>query len=127
LVGDVSFLHDLNGLQLASGLEGPLVVVVINNGGGRIFEHLPIADEGDSSILPFFTTPHEADLASAAATYGCAHHRAATIDELQDALLEAYGRGGCTVVEAVVPARSALEQSSELRRRVQQALLLEAP
>jgi 2-succinyl-5-enolpyruvyl-6-hydroxy-3-cyclohexene-1-carboxylate synthase len=126
LVGDVSFLHDLNGLQLASGVEGPLVVVVINNGGGRIFEHLPIADEGDASILPFFTTPHDADLASAAATHGCAHHRSSTIDELRGALLEAYAGGGCTVVEAVVPARSALEQSSELRRRVQQELSREA-
>jgi 2-succinyl-5-enolpyruvyl-6-hydroxy-3-cyclohexene-1-carboxylate synthase len=37
LIGDVSFLHDTNGLQLASEVAGPLVIVVVNNGGGRIF------------------------------------------------------------------------------------------
>ena len=126
LIGDVSFLHDLNGLQLASRVEGPLVLVVINNGGGRIFEHLPVANEGDESWLPFFTTPHDADLASAAAIHGCAHHRATTIGELRHALGEAYAEQGCTVVEAVVPPRSALEQSLELRTRVQQALAREA-
>lgn len=126
LIGDVSFLHDINGLQLASGVEGPLVIVVINNGGGRIFEQLPIAAEGDASWLPFFTTPHEADLGSAAATHGCAHLRASTVAELRRALTEAYANPGCTVVEAVVPPRSALEQSAELRNRVRRALLREA-
>jgi len=127
IVGDVSFLHDLNGLQLGSRVEGPLVVVVINNGGGRIFEQLPIARGGDESWLAFFTTPHEADLANAAALHGCAHHRASTTTELRRALGEAYSRGGCTVVEAVVPPKSAFEQSSELCSRVERALAGEAP
>ncbi len=127
VVGDVSFLHDLNGLQLASRVEGPLVVMVINNGGGRIFEHLPIGREGDESWLPFFTTPHDADLASAAATYACAHHCASTIHELRRALVDAYAGPGCTVVEAVVPPLSALEQGAALRDRVERALAGEAP
>ena len=118
-IGDVSFLHDLSGLQLASRVDGPLVIVVINNGGGRIFEQLPIARDGD--VLPFFTTPHDADLGSAAATYGCAHHRVDTVSGLKRALSTAYAAKGCTVVEAIVPPTSAHEQGAELRRRVAQA------
>ncbi len=45
LLGDVSLLHDLDGLTIASdyGDSPPAVIVVIDNQGGRIFEQLPIA------------------------------------------------------------------------------------
>lgn len=122
LVGDVSFLHDINGLQLARAVGGPFVIAVINNGGGRIFEHLPIAADADETRLSYFVTPHEADLASAAATYGCAHHRVRTAADFHGALGAAYASEGCSVLEAVVPARSALEQGRELVARVERAL-----
>src|SRR6185295_6494041 len=62
LVGDVSFLHDVGGLALARHARAPLVIVVINNDGGRIFEQLPLARSGHSAALPHFTTPHGLDL-----------------------------------------------------------------
>ena len=124
LIGDVSFLHDLNGLQLASGVSGPLVIVVINNGGGRIFEQLPIA--ANPETLPFFVTPHGADLAGASAIYGCRHQRVTTVSALRRALGDAYESNGCQVVEAVVPPESAREQGAELVRRVEQELAREA-
>jgi 2-succinyl-5-enolpyruvyl-6-hydroxy-3-cyclohexene-1-carboxylate synthase len=126
LIGDVSFLHDINGLQLASRLIGPVVIVVVNNGGGRIFEQLPIARDGKEQWLPYFTTPHDADLESAAAIYGCEFHSADTVTGFQKALEAAYAREGCTVVEAVVPSQSALEQSRALTSRVERALRREA-
>jgi 2-succinyl-5-enolpyruvyl-6-hydroxy-3-cyclohexene-1-carboxylate synthase len=125
LIGDVSFLHDINGLQLASGVTGPLVIVVVNNGGGRIFEQLPIARDRNESWLPYFTTPHDADLESAAAIYGCGFQSVDTVTGLRQALQTAYGREGCTVIEAVVPPHSAQEQSRELISRVERALQLE--
>lgn len=127
LIGDVSFLHDINGLQLASRLTVPLVIVVVNNGGGRIFEQLPIARDGNERWLPYFTTPHEADLGSAAAIYGCEFHSANTVTGFQQALDSAYAHQGCTVVEAVVPPRSALEQGRAIISRVERALRREAP
>jgi 2-succinyl-5-enolpyruvyl-6-hydroxy-3-cyclohexene-1-carboxylate synthase len=126
LIGDVSFLHDINGLQLASRLIGPMVVVVVNNGGGRIFEQLPIARDGNEHWLPFFTTPHDADLESAAALYGCEFHSADTVTGFREALEVAYAREGCTVIEAVVPSQSALEQGRALTSRVERALRREA-
>jgi 2-succinyl-5-enolpyruvyl-6-hydroxy-3-cyclohexene-1-carboxylate synthase len=122
LIGDVSFLHDTNGLQLASRLTGPVVIVVVNNGGGRIFEQLPIARHGKETWLTYFTTPHDADLGSAAAIYGCDFHSVSTVTGLREALEVAYARRGCTVVEAVVPPQSAQEQGRELIRRVERAL-----
>lgn len=49
LVGDVSFLHDTNGLLFLHDQElaSPLTVVLINNSGGGIFHFLPVADAVD--------------------------------------------------------------------------------
>lgn len=122
LVGDVSFLHDINGLQLASQVSRPLVVVVVNNGGGRIFEQLPIARQGREEWLPYFTTPHEASVAGAASIYGCAFRTVSAVSDLRTALEAAYGQDGCTVIEAVVPPHGSAEQNEALRSRVEQAL-----
>lgn len=118
LIGDVSFLHDLNGLALAARAERPLVVVVINNGGGRIFEQLPIAERG-GDWLPFFTTPHQADLRSAARVYGCHFASVKTPQALDEALAKAYLERTCTVIEALVPPESARQQAAALRARVE--------
>jgi len=122
LIGDVSFLHDINGLQLASEVIGPLVIVVVNNGGGRIFEQLPIAKNGDAARLSYFTTPHDADLASAASLYGCQFRSADTVSGLRKALELAYAGEGCSIIEAVVPPQSALNQGRDLLARVERAL-----
>ena len=43
LYGDVSALHDVGSFAALAGVRLPLVIVVVNNRGGRIFEALPIA------------------------------------------------------------------------------------
>src|SRR5690606_6160898 len=42
LLGDVSLAHDAGGLALARLAKHPLVIVVIDNAGGRIFDELPL-------------------------------------------------------------------------------------
>jgi 2-succinyl-5-enolpyruvyl-6-hydroxy-3-cyclohexene-1-carboxylate synthase len=110
LLGDVSFLHDVGGLLAAQG--APLVVVVLNNGGGRIFEQLPVASAASTrDLLDHWTTPHQLDLAHAAALQGHRFARTAGPEALRAALREAQGvaraGGGCTVIEAVVDPVSA--------------------
>lgn len=122
LVGDVSFLHDLNALQLANQNTTPMAVVVVNNGGGRIFEQLPIATEGKAEWLPYFTTPHDASLAGAASVYGCAFESTRSVAGLRTALQTAYGRAGCTVIEATVPPHESAKQNARLRSEVERIL-----
>lgn len=61
LLGDLSFLHDTNGLMAARELRGSLKAVVIDNRGGGIFEHLPIAGF-DPPFERYFATPPSVDL-----------------------------------------------------------------
>ena len=113
------------GLQPPADDEGRAELAGGFGGGGRIFEHLPIAETEGQRWLPYFTTPHDTDLASASATYGCTHHRVTRLDELREALLRAYSSDGCSVVEAMVPKTSARDQQRELLRRVGETLAAE--
>ncbi len=79
LTGDLAFLHDSNGLLLAGKFRGSLTVVLINNNGGGIFEHLPIA-QFDPPFEEFFATPQEVDFAALCRAHGVRHEIVASWD-----------------------------------------------
>jgi 2-succinyl-5-enolpyruvyl-6-hydroxy-3-cyclohexene-1-carboxylate synthase len=79
VVGDLSFLHDLNAL-VAARLHGlSATVVLVNNDGGGIFSFLPQAETDRPEVgLPehyeaLFGTPHGVDLAPIVAALGGEH------------------------------------------------------
>jgi 2-succinyl-5-enolpyruvyl-6-hydroxy-3-cyclohexene-1-carboxylate synthase len=72
LTGDLALLHDSNGFLLAPRFKGSLTIVLINNNGGGIFEHLPVAQFGQI-FEEFFATPQEVDFARLCAAHGVAH------------------------------------------------------
>jgi 2-succinyl-5-enolpyruvyl-6-hydroxy-3-cyclohexene-1-carboxylate synthase len=69
LTGDLALLHDANGFLLRPKFRGSLTIVLINNDGGGIFGHLPVA-QFPEAFEAFFATPQEADFAKL-----CAAHR----------------------------------------------------
>ncbi len=106
LVGDVSFLHDLGGLELVRRARRPLVVVVIDNAGGRIFDQLPIARhfEGNPAARDFWTTERRYDLGHAARLFEIAYRAPSTADELANELVAALSRPSATLLQVrVVP------------------------
>lgn len=60
VLGDLAFLHDCGGLRAARDIRGSLTLVVIDNGGGRIFGQLPVAAEADV-FETYFLTPQKVD------------------------------------------------------------------
>ena len=124
LIGDVSLLHDLASLGLAAHVRTPLVVFVLHNGGGRIFEQLPIVDVPDiePEIVEHATTPHDTDFAPAAALYGLRYARATTIAEVRTAVDAAYAHAGCTLVEVRVEPSGAIALGRRVAAAVEAAL-----
>jgi 2-succinyl-5-enolpyruvyl-6-hydroxy-3-cyclohexene-1-carboxylate synthase len=72
LTGDLALLHDANGFLMRPKLRGGLTIVLINNRGGGIFEHLPVA-QFDPPFEEFFATPQEVDFAKLCAAHGVHH------------------------------------------------------
>ncbi|GAB2735837.1 2-succinyl-5-enolpyruvyl-6-hydroxy-3-cyclohexene-1-carboxylic-acid synthase [Nocardioides pakistanensis] len=102
LLGDVTFVHDSNGLVIGPGEARPdLMIVVVNDDGGSIFSVLEQGGPSySSSFERIFATPHGLDLASLCAASGTPHRRVTTLAELEAAV--GSPRGGVEVVEAVV-------------------------
>ena len=102
LMGDVTFLHDANGLVLGPDEPRPdLTIVVVNDDGGSIFAML---EQGDPSYADrydrLFGTPHGVDIASLCAATRTPHWRVDSLAELEHAL--ANPNGGIEVVEVAV-------------------------
>ncbi|MEI7889739.1 MAG: 2-succinyl-5-enolpyruvyl-6-hydroxy-3-cyclohexene-1-carboxylic-acid synthase [Actinomycetes bacterium] len=69
ICGDVTFAHDVAGLAAARESASSLLVLVLDNGGGAIFDYLPISDQKSVYERFVFTPPH-LDFAAAAQTWG---------------------------------------------------------
>ncbi len=74
LTGDLALLHDANGFLSAPKFRGGLTILLINNAGGGIFEHLPVANF-NPPFEEFFATPQQVDFAKLAAAHGVEHVR----------------------------------------------------
>jgi 2-succinyl-5-enolpyruvyl-6-hydroxy-3-cyclohexene-1-carboxylate synthase len=124
LLGDVSLLHDVGGLATARELDAALVLVLIDNGGGRIFEDLPVAKlfDGDPALKSFWLTPPRAEFAHAAKLFGLGYERAETPAALRQAIERAFAQPGCTLVHAVVPPDSARRSRQRLAAALPDAL-----
>jgi 2-succinyl-5-enolpyruvyl-6-hydroxy-3-cyclohexene-1-carboxylate synthase len=72
LTGDLALLHDSNGFLIVPRLRGSLTIVLINNRGGGIFEHLPVA-QFEPVFEEFFATPQEVDFAALCGAHGVDH------------------------------------------------------
>lgn len=56
LIGDLAFLHDINGLIVSRFHETSITIVILNNDGGGIFSYLPQASE-PNHFEELFGTP----------------------------------------------------------------------
>jgi len=119
LIGDVALAHDIGGLLAASRLGLALTIVLLDNGGGGIFDFLalaeaamartaaPQAEEGpaDSSAgaedlyTRHVATPTGLDFAAAASLYGLAHERVGDVPAFRAALERALAARGTGIVE----------------------------
>jgi 2-succinyl-5-enolpyruvyl-6-hydroxy-3-cyclohexene-1-carboxylate synthase len=102
LVGDLSLAHDLSGLFLANRLRRPLVV--LNNGGGRIFDYLP--QHGLPDFERLWRTPLDFDLGALARTFRLAHRRVQDADGFRQALMDALAAPGTGLIEVVIDAEA---------------------
>jgi 2-succinyl-5-enolpyruvyl-6-hydroxy-3-cyclohexene-1-carboxylate synthase len=89
LTGELALLHDVGGLLAARRAGVELTVVCANNGGGGIFDFLPLAEHGAGQTFEeHVITPSGVDLSQVAAVAGLEHRTATTPDEVQAAAQE---------------------------------------
>ena len=74
LIGELALAHDAGGLLAAARVGGPLGIVCLNNGGGGIFDFLPVAEHAHEELYErHIATPIPVDVAALAALAGMRH------------------------------------------------------
>lgn len=124
VLGDLSALHDLGGLAAARHLVGAgrLVVVVLDNAGGRIFERLPVA-RTVADLRPWTTPDVCVDLVGVARGLEVPAIGVDTAVALRRALRSMIrGRKPVGLIRARLDPHDAGERSARLRQAVDAAL-----
>jgi len=99
LAGDISLIHDSNGF--VGEIDMDLCVVVVDNGGGGLFDDLPQA-----TLAPqyerLFVTPPRRDLAKLADLHGLEFHEVDDPTVLPTVISRALDEGGLTLIRVPV-------------------------
>ncbi len=120
LIGDVALAHDIGGLLAARRLQLDLTIVLIDNGGGGIFDFLPVATTEEDLYTRHIATPTGLDFAHAARLYGFDHETVGDVlafrAALERALTERPPRAG------IIEVRTDRAQNVALHRRAWEAV-----
>jgi 2-succinyl-5-enolpyruvyl-6-hydroxy-3-cyclohexene-1-carboxylate synthase len=147
LIGDVALAHDIGGLLAARRLALKLTVVLLDNGGGGIFDFLPVSrasmarehdrhgggstaaaqgqavegiwEEGAQDIYTqHIATPTGLDFATAAALYGITHERVGDVHSFRSALERALSEEDSNLIEV----RCGRAENVEVHRQAWEAV-----
>ena len=122
LIGDVALAHDIGGLLAARRLKLKLTIVLLDNGGGGIFDFLPIAEtemarevQGDADLYTrHIATPTGLSFEDAASLYALEHQRVEDVASFRRALERAIAHERSSIVEV----RGEREINAKLHRHV---------
>jgi 2-succinyl-5-enolpyruvyl-6-hydroxy-3-cyclohexene-1-carboxylate synthase len=112
-IGDVALAHDLGALLSASRLGLAITIVLVDNGGGGIFDFLPVATQTDA-FEAHVATPTGLRFERAAALFGLAYAAPETQDGFRDALHATVAADTTTLVHV----RTDRAENLALHRRV---------
>lgn len=118
VLGDLATLHDVGGLAAVRRLGAAACFVVWNNGGGGIFEYLPLT-ETDAPVERLFVTPHAQRFDGLAAAFGL-QYRAVGGDGLAAEVAGCLG-GPATLIEVSIDRQRSREARLALRAAVAEA------
>ena len=94
--------RELRVQRASGGLDRSIVIVLLNNNGGGIFDMLPQRSE-DAYFERLFLTPQDVEFGAAAQAFGVPHRLVETVAEFDAAYDEALGVPGISLVEVRVP------------------------
>ncbi len=119
IIGDISQLHDLNSLAIAAKSTSSLVIVILNNDGGNIFNLLPVPDEKLRS--DYYRLSHGFEFGYAAAMFGISYNRCEDIASFNENYHDALKFDGPSIIEVCVAPNQSSDQITQLATWIKQS------
>jgi len=122
ITGDLALLHDSNGWLLTHGPQGagPLLVLLIDNGGGGIFQQLPVPAAPASALDALFAMPQQVDLLGLAAAHGIPVRQVSCLEDVAPALVWGLAQPGVALVRVCTNREVDAHLRTTLRWEIQQ-------
>ena len=118
LIGDIAFIHDINSLSILRSLDHPVIIILVNNGGGGIFHFLPISEHQDV-FEDYFATPHKFSFGGACETFGIDYFKAQT----KQGFVELYQSAVSARRSAVIEVTTDRQSNLKLRRSIKNEII----
>ena len=112
-IGDIAFLHDANALLSKEYINRPLVIILLNNGGGTIFRMLPVYKLKEKHRT-YFETPQSVRIVSLCRAYSVAHTLVTRPEQLITAFELAIEKNGIQVIECLTDADDSMLERHKL-------------
>ncbi|MBC7530115.1 MAG: 2-succinyl-5-enolpyruvyl-6-hydroxy-3-cyclohexene-1-carboxylic-acid synthase [Oligoflexus sp.] len=113
VVGDIAMLHDLNSIISLAQSKARVIVVIVNNVGGRIFETLPV-QKYPWVKDPLISTPHAFQFAGVAEMAGLPYQLCESQSTFGEAYASALSRAESCIIECSQEAEADLNYSRAL-------------
>lgn len=107
VVGDISLLHDLNSIIALAQSQAKVIVVLVNNVGGRIFETLPV-QKYPWVKDPLISTPHAFEFSGIAAMARLPYDLCRSKDEFAKIYEDRQKHGESCIIECAQDAEADL-------------------
>ena len=117
LIGDTSFLYDLNSLALLKQLKCPFVIVLLNNDGGSIFNLLPVPEQQKQD---YYQLPHGYTFKPICEQFGLEYYQPTSIEAFEENYQSAI-KEGSSLIEICVENNQAHEQLNKIKQLIQNA------
>jgi len=101
VIGDIAFTHDLNSLALVYKTQAPLLILLINNGGGDIFSYLPIHHH-PTHFTEYFKTPQTIQFQKATEAFHLPYTLANSKESVQQAIQSFFSNPSPQIVECLI-------------------------
>jgi 2-succinyl-5-enolpyruvyl-6-hydroxy-3-cyclohexene-1-carboxylate synthase len=117
LIGDLALLHDLNSLAMLRHTKQPTTIVVLNNNGGGIFGHLPVA-QFPELLSKYFVTPHDLTFEHAASLFRIPYTRVRSVRDLAAVYQEALALKQHSLIEVTIDREQNQQFHNQLMDRI---------
>jgi 2-succinyl-5-enolpyruvyl-6-hydroxy-3-cyclohexene-1-carboxylate synthase len=108
ITGDLAFYYDLNALLTAEKYSIPLIIILINNNGGGIFNSLSVSQYPDF-LREYFITPHKLNFGKLTKAFGVNYSIVKKWSDFKELMRKAISKKNTSVIEIQTDAVRSLD------------------